>query len=128
MCSALGYIDCTMPALGVFCLTVGVAFIGCCYGAGIIVNHLDIAPRYAGILFGISNTAGTIPGFMAPFLVGQVTQNVFDRQVRLLYVLGKVTRDADRCGGQIGEYAATPAESDGLHANFVGGLNRQDHI
>ena len=76
MCMALGYVDCTVPALGVILLTVGVSFTGCIYGSGFVMNHLDIAPLYAGILFGISNTAGTVSGFMAPYVVGQITASV----------------------------------------------------
>ena len=30
--------------------------------AGFAVNHMDIAPRYAGIVMGVSNTAGTLAG------------------------------------------------------------------
>ena len=33
---------------------------------GFSVNHMDIAPKYAGPLMGISNTAGTLAG-LAPF-------------------------------------------------------------
>ena len=29
---------------------------------GFSVNHMDIAPRHAGVVMGISNTAGTIAG------------------------------------------------------------------
>jgi len=28
------------------------------------VNHLDVAPRYAGILMGISNSFATLPGII----------------------------------------------------------------
>jgi hypothetical protein len=31
---------------------------------GFSVNHMDIAPRHAGILMGISNTAGTLAGVL----------------------------------------------------------------
>ena len=31
-----------------------------------IFNQLDIAPAYAGVLMGITNTFGTVPGFFAP--------------------------------------------------------------
>ncbi|XP_065897702.1 sialin-like isoform X2 [Dysidea avara] len=34
--------------------------------AGFNINLLDIAPQYAGILMGISNTVATIPGFVGP--------------------------------------------------------------
>ena len=43
--------------------------------AGFAVNHLDIAPRYASILFGITNTSATIPGILSPLLVGYLTEN-----------------------------------------------------
>jgi hypothetical protein len=36
------------------------------------VNHLDIGPRYAGILMGITNTAATIPGIFGPIAVGYI--------------------------------------------------------
>ena len=42
--------------------------------AGFLSNHLDIAPNYAGILMGITNTAGTVPGIIAP-LVAKLIAN-----------------------------------------------------
>lgn len=44
--------------------------------AGFGVNHLDVAPKYAAILMGISNTVGTIPGIICPSLTGAI---VIDR-------------------------------------------------
>jgi MFS transporter, ACS family, solute carrier family 17 (sodium-dependent inorganic phosphate cotransporter), other len=38
------------------------------------VNHLDVAPRYAGILMGISNTFATVPGIIGVALTGFVVQ------------------------------------------------------
>ncbi|XP_050441335.1 vesicular glutamate transporter 1 [Adelges cooleyi] len=46
-------------------LTCGVAFSGFAI-SGFNVNHLDIAPRYASILMGISNGIGTIAGLLCP--------------------------------------------------------------
>lgn len=40
----------------------------CGYG----VNHLDIAPQYASILMGISNTVATIPGIISPLIAGYI--------------------------------------------------------
>lgn len=34
------------------------------------VNALDIAPKYASIIIGISNTFGTVPGILSPILTG----------------------------------------------------------
>ena len=47
--------------------------------AGFGVNHLDVAPKYAAILMGISNTVGTIPGIICPSLTGAI---VIDRVSR----------------------------------------------
>ena len=42
--------------------------------AGFLVNHLDIGPRYAGVLMGLTNTVGTIPGILAPVITGFIVQ------------------------------------------------------
>jgi MFS family permease len=42
--------------------------------AGFLVNHLDIGPRYAGVLMGLTNTIGTIPGILAPIITGLIVQ------------------------------------------------------
>ena len=41
--------------------------------AGFGINHLDIAPRYAGLLFGMSGTCATIPAILSPLVVGTIT-------------------------------------------------------
>lgn len=42
--------------------------------AGFATNHLDISPRHAGIIFGISNTAGTLPGIIGVALTGLMVE------------------------------------------------------
>ncbi|CAK9810748.1 Vesicular glutamate transporter 1 [Anthophora quadrimaculata] len=42
--------------------------------SGFNVNHLDIAPRYASILMGMSNGIGTIAGLLVPFFVNNITE------------------------------------------------------
>jgi ACS family sodium-dependent inorganic phosphate cotransporter-like MFS transporter 5 len=44
--------------------------------SGYTVNQLDIAPRYVGIITGLGNTIGTIPGIVAPFVVGWLTNDM----------------------------------------------------
>jgi hypothetical protein len=51
-------------------------FSGCCFGGGFILVANDIAPAYAGIIFGISNTFATIPGIVSPYVVGALTEQV----------------------------------------------------
>ena len=43
--------------------------------AGFNVNHLDIAPRYASILMGMSNGVGTIAGIFCPIVTEQLTKH-----------------------------------------------------
>ncbi|XP_078036899.1 putative inorganic phosphate cotransporter [Augochlora pura] len=42
---------------------------------GHLCNQNDLAPNYAGILMGITNTPGTISAFVLPALVGVLTEN-----------------------------------------------------
>lgn len=71
-------------------MVLGVSFAGCnwqatvaliclsffCNGAvtaSIIVNHTDIAPNFSGTLLGIDNTFASIVSFVAPVVVGVMT-------------------------------------------------------
>ena len=71
----LSYLDCTQTALAVVLLVLAVTTSGCVY-SGYFVNHMDIAPQYAGTLMGISNGIGAISGFIAPFIASTVTVSV----------------------------------------------------
>ena len=62
----------TNKHLALFALVMAVGFGGLAW-SGFIVNHLDIAPRYASLLLGISNCFATIPGIVSPLVVGFVT-------------------------------------------------------
>jgi len=42
--------------------------------SGFAVNHLDIAPRYADVIHGITNTAGTIPGIVGVAATGWLVE------------------------------------------------------
>mmetsp|Transcript_1443 Transcript_1443/g.4290 ORF Transcript_1443/g.4290 Transcript_1443/m.4290 type:complete len:472 (+) Transcript_1443:170-1585(+) len=48
--------------------------LGCCGCArgGFSVNHMDIAPKYAGVVMGVSNTAGTLAGVIGVALSGRL--------------------------------------------------------
>ena len=41
---------------------------------GFAVNHLDVAPRYAGVLMGITNTVAPIPGIIGVAATGFILQ------------------------------------------------------
>ena len=73
----LCFVDCSEPMMGVVLLTAGFGVIGFVVGSGFIVNINDIGGKhYSGLLFGISNTFGTIPGIIAPYFVGLMTPHV----------------------------------------------------
>ncbi|KER29824.1 hypothetical protein T265_03619 [Opisthorchis viverrini] len=55
------------------CLVLAVGFSGFAI-SGYNVNHLDIAPRYASILMGLSNGVGTISGMICPLTAELLTQ------------------------------------------------------
>ncbi|ESO12399.1 hypothetical protein HELRODRAFT_186317 [Helobdella robusta] len=67
----MGYIECN-NALAVLCVVVAVGLSGVSW-AGWSVNHLDLAPIYAGTLMGLTNTFATVPGFVGPAVASAFT-------------------------------------------------------
>ena len=54
-------------------MSIGTA-LGAFVTGGFAVNHMDIAPRHAGTLMGITNTAGAIPGIIGVFVTGMILE------------------------------------------------------
>lgn len=54
-------------------ITVGLGLSALTLGA-VSVNHLDIAPRHAGMIFGAGNTAGTLAGLVGVPFTGWLLQ------------------------------------------------------
>jgi MFS transporter, ACS family, solute carrier family 17 (sodium-dependent inorganic phosphate cotransporter), other len=69
--AVVGYVESAWMAIAV--MSVGNA-LGAFVTGGFAVNHMDIAPRYAGTLMGITNTAGTIPGIIGVFVSGLILE------------------------------------------------------
>ena len=72
---ALSFLTCSHSTLAVAILTVGVTLSGSAY-TGFLVNHMDLAPRYAGTLLGLTNSVGASAGFVAPYVAAVLTTNV----------------------------------------------------
>jgi len=68
----VGYTDNKTTAIIALIVAVGMSGFAI---SGFNVNHLDIAPRYASILMGISNGVGTISGMVCPIVTEQITKN-----------------------------------------------------
>ena len=65
----------TTPLKAVSLLTIAVGFQGWAL-AGFNINHLDIAPRFSGVLMGMSNCVATLPGFLGPVVAKAITNRV----------------------------------------------------
>lgn len=49
------------------------AFAGAVY-AGNQMNHIALSPKYAGTMYGITNAAANMCGFLAPYVIGLLIQ------------------------------------------------------
>ena len=79
---AVGYAKSKAVAIGLLCTGVGITGLN---ATGYAVNILDIAPRFAGVIIGISNVFGSMPGFISPMIVGYITtKNVSNLLFQLL--------------------------------------------
>ncbi|XP_071038090.1 sialin isoform X2 [Parasteatoda tepidariorum] len=62
------------PIIIIILLSLSFGLNGFIY-SGFMVNHVDMSPRFAGTLFGITNGIATLPGFVAPAFDGYVLQS-----------------------------------------------------
>ncbi len=68
--------------------------------SGFAVNHVDIGPRFAGTMFGITNTVATISGIIAPSVTAALTEHVRKAlQVEEKKLIRKAKLEAGREGG-----------------------------
>ncbi|XP_026464227.1 vesicular glutamate transporter 1-like [Ctenocephalides felis] len=96
-------------------LTFGVAFSGFAI-SGYNVNHLDIAPRYASILMGLSNGIGTIAGLICPIAVDHITRAGGKESWKTVFILAAtihfigITFYGLFASGELQEWAEPTAE------------------
>ncbi|XP_036402681.1 sialin [Megalops cyprinoides] len=82
---AAGHTGCDY-VLAVAFLTISSA-LGGFSASGFNINHLDIAPSYAGILLGITNTFATIPGMVGPVIARALTpHNTLEEWQTVFYI------------------------------------------
>jgi len=74
---AVGFMGCNRIPI-VIAVIISIGFSGVAM-SGYGVNHLDLAPRHAGTLMGLTNTLATIPGFLGPQVVGTLTYHASTR-------------------------------------------------
>ncbi|XP_054739453.1 putative inorganic phosphate cotransporter [Anastrepha obliqua] len=84
---SLGYLRPDQGDLAVALLTISVT-INTLAHFGYAVNHLDLAPNFAGTLMGIANCSSNVMGILAPLVVGFIvteTTNIY--QWRIIFSL-----------------------------------------
>lgn len=86
---AAGLVGCNQVlAVVLICLATTV---NACVYPGYNSNHVDLSSRYAGVLMGITNSFATIPGFLAPSVVGMLTENNNTReQWQIVFIIAAV--------------------------------------
>ncbi|XP_049873381.1 sialin isoform X2 [Pectinophora gossypiella] len=100
-----------IPALGL----LGIAWVGCdrltamillnftsVFGgaaySGNQMNHIDLSPQFAGTMYGITNAASNICGFMAPYVTGLIlssTQQTLGQWREIFYLAAAIDLGAN---------------------------------
>jgi len=53
---------------------------------GVSVNHIDLSPKFAGVIYGLGNTAATLPGIFATLVNGFILET--SHSWSLIFALG----------------------------------------
>lgn len=99
-------------------LSLGAGF-GALALVGYGVNYLDIAPPFASVLMGISNTVATIPGILSPTISGFIVTNQTDSEqwkwifiiTGFVYVIGCIIYFIF-CKAEVQSWAILPSQAD----------------
>lgn len=73
-------------SIAVAYLTLAVGFSGIA-SSSLAIIMLDIAPRYSGIIMGISNCIATVPGIVSPILTGVITREKTLNEWRIVFFI-----------------------------------------
>jgi hypothetical protein len=75
---AAGYCTCATRQLAVALIVISQVFVALQY-SGFVSNPGDLAPHFAGTLYGLSNTFSTLSGIAAPLVASALTARVSGR-------------------------------------------------
>ncbi|XP_046649856.1 sialin-like [Daphnia pulicaria] len=70
---AVGQLTSEWRYVAVFLLALSQAGSEIAIMGGFMFSNIDLAPQYSGVLQGISNTIGTVPGFVSPIAIAYLT-------------------------------------------------------
>ncbi|XP_077289112.1 putative inorganic phosphate cotransporter [Arctopsyche grandis] len=75
-------------------LTVSVGMSSAC-NVGLMMNHIDLAPNFAGVMMGITNSISNAIGVFAPISVGQILKDTSDPiQWRMVFFITVIINSA----------------------------------
>lgn len=82
-----GFLSCTNIEFGITLVTVGQSFGEFAFMGGYMLSIFELAPKYAGIIIGITNTFGVLPGFLCPLFVSLLTPNATREEWILVFAI-----------------------------------------
>jgi sugar phosphate permease len=90
--ASVGYMTSAFAAIAA--VAIGLAASSFAIG-GFCSNHMDVAPKHAGALMGLSNTAGTLPGIIGVYVSGLILEATQSWQLvfqvaAAIYVFGMI--------------------------------------
>lgn len=88
-CFLLGVAITRNTTTAIVCLTLAVGSSGFAI-SGFNVNHLDIAPRFASILMGLSNGIGTLSGMLCPVVTELLTKKGTADEWQTVFIIASV--------------------------------------
>lgn len=83
----LTFVTCKYPYIGVFLLTAGYACTGFTLSGGFLLSIYEIAGPFSSLIIGMTNGIGTLPGIIAPSLVGFLTKNRKQEEWRNVFII-----------------------------------------
>lgn len=85
----LSFFNCTQTLAAVVLLVLAVSLSGFVF-AGYLVNHMDIAPQFAGTLMGLANGISACTGFIAPYVAAVITRDQTRESWQIVFVIAAI--------------------------------------
>ncbi|KAI0981539.1 hypothetical protein GJ496_005293 [Pomphorhynchus laevis] len=89
---ALGFVPNGQASISVTLLTIGQLLFGVTFGAGFMCVCNDIGGSIAGIVFGMANGIGAIPGIIAPYVTSEITKTGTAAEWRTVFIIAAKNR------------------------------------
>lgn len=85
--SIIGFFDCRLSIVAVVLFVFAGGFSGTYFSSGYMLNSVDIAGSYSGLIISLSNSLGSISGILAPYIANLLTINRTIFEWRLCFII-----------------------------------------